>query len=177
MYEAGDLIMYGGTGVCKVESVTSGIFDAEDDRKYYVLQPLYQTGTIYSPVDNRKIFMRPIISAEEARALIDEIPEIESEVFRSSSIQQLSKHYQEAIDTNTCYDWVELAKSIRLKSDEAKKNNRSLGQIDKKFKKKAEDLLFGEIAAALNIPREDVYSYISERIGFEDNNEYEENAD
>ncbi len=168
MYEAGDLIMYGGTGVCRVKAVSSGIFDAEDDREYYVLQPLYQSGIIYSPVDNKKVFIRPIITKEEAKQLIDEIPEIESEVFKSTSIQQLSKHYQEAIDTNTCQDWIELAKSIKLKRDIAEKNNRDLGQIDKKFMKKAEDLLFGEIAAALDIPRDQVHEYISKRIGLDE---------
>ncbi|MDD6299403.1 CarD family transcriptional regulator [Hornefia butyriciproducens] len=165
MYEAGDLIMYGATGVCRVDAVSTGVFDPDDDRKYYVLQPLYQTGTIYAPIDNNKVFIRPIISEDEANALIDSMPEIHSEVFKSSSIQQLSKHYQEVIDTHDCEGLVELTKSIHLKKEEAVKQNRHLGQIDRKFMKRAEDLLFGEIAAALQIPREEVLSYIRERTG------------
>lgn len=48
--------------------------------------------------------------------------------------------------------------------DAAHKQNRHLGQIDKKFMKRAEDLLYGELAAALDIPREDVLNYIQERL-------------
>ena len=31
-------------------------------RLYYVLEPLYQSGVIYAPVDNEKVHMRPVIS-------------------------------------------------------------------------------------------------------------------
>lgn len=48
--------------------------------------------------------------------------------------------------------------------DAAHKQNRHLGQIDKKFMKRAEDLLYGELAAALDIPREDILNYIEERL-------------
>ena len=54
--------------------------------------------------------------------------------------------------------------SIDMKKIDAMKHNRHLGQIDKKFMKRAEDLLFGEFAAALNISREEVQSYIQTRL-------------
>ena len=58
MYKVDDLIMYGGTGVCKVEAITRPDFEEPDEnRLYYVLQPLYQSGTIYAPIDNDKVFM------------------------------------------------------------------------------------------------------------------------
>lgn len=165
MYQAGDLIMYGATGVCRVDAITAGVFDPEDERQYYVLAPLYQTGTIYAPVDNNKVFIRPILTEEEANQLIDRMPEIHSEVYKSNSIQQLSKHYQDVIDTHECVDLVEMTKSIYRKKQEAVRQNRHLGQIDRKFMKRAEDLLYGEIAAALEIAKEDVEAYIANRLG------------
>jgi len=165
MFEVDDLIMYGGTGVCKVEAITKPDFEGFDqDRLYYVLQPVYGSGTIYAPVDNEKVFMRPVISADEANELIDIMPEVHTEIYKSSSIQQLSKHYQSVLDTHKCVELIKLTKSIHKKKVDAQKQNRHLGQIDKKFMKRAEDLLFGEFAAALHIPREDVTTYISSRI-------------
>jgi CarD family transcriptional regulator len=116
MFEVDDLIMYGGTGVCKVEAITKPDFEEPDeDRLYYVLQPLYQSGTIYAPVDNDKVFMRPVISADEANELIDIMPEVHTEIYKSSSIQQLSKHYQSVLDTHKCVDLIKLTKSIHKK--------------------------------------------------------------
>lgn len=165
MYEINDLIMYGGTGVCKVSDITNPGFAGTDvDRLYYVLEPLYQSGVIYAPVDNDKVFMRPVISEDEVNSLIDTIPEIHTEIYQSSSIQQLTKHYQSVIDTHKCLDLIKLTKAINQKNTEAIKHNRNLGQIDKKFMKRAEELLFGEFAAALHISKDSVQDYIATRL-------------
>lgn len=165
MYAVNDLIVYGGTGVCKVEEITKPSFVASDeDRLYYVLQPLYQSGTIYAPVDNQKVFTRPVISEDQANNLIDGIPEVHTQIFKNKSIQQLSKLYQQILDTHKCEDLVMLTKSIHAKNEDALDRNRHLGAIDKRFMKKAEDLLFGELAVALKIKREDVSEYIKSRI-------------
>ena len=160
MFKVDDLIMYGGTGVCKVEAISSMDFGPKD-KLYYVLQPLYQSGTIYAPTDNDKVYMRPVISPEEANELIDQMPYVHSEIYKSSSIQQLSKHYQSVIDSHDNVELIRLTKSIHKKKEDAQKQNRHLGQIDKKFMKRAENLLFGEIAAALQIPIEQVAGYIA----------------
>lgn len=165
MYEINDLIMYGSTGVCKVSDITKPEFaGSNEDKLYYVLEPLYQAGVIYAPVDNERVFMRPVISENEAKDLIDSIPEIHTEIYKNSSMQQLTKHYQSILDTHGCRELLELTKSIYMKKIDAMKHNRHLGQIDKKFMKRAEDLLFGEFAAALNISREEVQSYIRTRL-------------
>lgn len=168
MYEIDDLIMYGSTGVCKVSDITKPDFAGSDeDRLYYVLEPLYQSGVIYAPVDNEKVHMRPVISEDEAKNLIDNIPEIHTEIYKSSSMQQLTKYYQSIIDTHRCLDLLKLTKSIYMKQMDANKQNKHLGQIDKKFMKRAEDLLFGEFAVALRISREDVQHYVQDRLGEE----------
>ena len=163
MYQIDDLIMYGSTGVCRGSDITGQVFK-DEDKLYYVLEPLYQSGVIYAPVDNEKVFMRPVISEEEAKSLIDDIPAIHTEIYRNSSMQQLTKYYQSVIDTHKCLDLLKLTKSIYQKKQAALAQNRHLGQIDKKFMKRAEDLLFGEFAAALHISREDVQEYIRKRL-------------
>ncbi len=166
MFQVGDLVMYGGTGVCRVKDMTETDFDGRiTETLYYILEPIYQSGLIYVPADNQKVFMRPVISREEAIRLIDSMPETDSKVFRSSSTQQLSKHYQEVIQSHDTTELIRMTKSIHKKKRNALKQNRRLGQIDKKYMKLAEDLLFGELACALDIPRDQVESYIEDRLG------------
>ena len=165
MYNIDDLIMYGTTGVCKVSDIRKSDFaGGDEDRLYYVLEPLYQSGVIYAPVDNQKVFMRAVISEDEAKDLIDNIPQIHTEIYKNSSMQQLTKYYQSVIDSHKCIDLLKLTKSIHQKKLDALAQNRHLGQIDKKFMKRAEDLLFGEFAAALGISRDDVQDYIRDRL-------------
>ena len=158
MYQVDQLIMYGSTGVCKIKEITKQDFGG--DKLYYVLEPLYQSGVIYAPVDNEKVFMRPVISENEAKDLIDSIPQIHTEIYKNSSMQQLTKHYQSILDTHGCKELLTLIKSIYMKKLEALSHNRNLGQIDKKFMKKAEDLLLGEFAAALHVPKDEVETYV-----------------
>lgn len=160
MFKKNELVMYGGTGVCKVVDIGRPDFSDSDEQLYYFLEPIYQQGIIYAPVDNEKISMRPVISADEANALIDSIDDIHAEIYKSSSMQQLSQHYQDIISSYSCHSLLKLAKSIHAKDTEAQKHNKKLGQIDKRFMKRAEDLLFGEFAAALKMDKERIADYI-----------------
>ncbi len=166
MYKIGDLIMYGVRGVCRVKEITELDWSsAEQGRKYYVLEPLYKDDLIYVPIDNVKVFMRPVMSREEVLALIDSMPEIEADTRKARSIQQLARIYQAAIDSHESEDLVKLTKSIHLKKVAAEKQNKQLGQIDVRYMEHAENLLFSEIAAVLDIPRDSVKQFIEDRLG------------
>ena len=165
MFQIGDLILYGGTGVCQVTKITRPNIPGVDKTKlYYVLSPLYQDGSIYTPVDNPKVFMRPILSKQEANALIDKIPSLQIESFHSPVLSELSQHYNKALSSHQCSDLVELTMSIYAKRQTAQEQKKKFGTVDEKYMKRAEELLFGELAAALGIQKEDVPSYISTRV-------------
>ena len=59
--------------------------------------------------------------------------------------------YQEYIDSHSCEELLELAVMIYSKKQAAKRMKKKTGFIDEKYLKRAEELLFGELAAALNI--------------------------
>lgn len=165
MYKMGDLILYGNSGVCRVNDIKSMDFLHDgNDQLYYVLEPLYQSCIINTPVYNDKIFKRPIISKAEAERLIDTIPSIEAEEYHSRVLRELTAHYEAAINSHKCSDLLELTMSIYSKKQTLALQNKKIGAVDGQFMKRAEDLLFGELAAALDIPREEVLNYIHERI-------------
>lgn len=165
MYKIGDLILYGGTGVCRIMDVaTPDIPGIKKNKLYYVLKPLYQEYVIYSPVDNLKIFMRPIISASEADRLIDMIPTIQAEVYHSRVFSQLEEHYGALLKTHDCSDLLKLITSIYAKKQLMEQQKRKLGAMDVKYMKLAEELLFSELSAAFGISKDKVPDYIAARV-------------
>lgn len=164
MYKIGDLIIYGSQGVCKVEKIgTPNINGVDTGRIYYTLSPLYQNGKIFTPIDTN-IFMRHIMTYTEVQQLIALIPSISENVFNSSNVKLLEDHYQESMQTHDCYDLVKVIKSVYTKNEITVSQGKKLGQIDERFMKRAEDLLYGEFAVVLDIPKETVKSYIEARI-------------
>ena len=95
MFQAGDLLVYGTTGVCRVLSIDrrqERVGSTRQERLYYQLKPIYQGGLIYTPVDNDKVSMRPIISRQEAEDLISEIPTLHPAACRASSTPCFCKY-------------------------------------------------------------------------------------
>ena len=162
MYKIGELIFYGSTGVCRVE----GIEDHEtggESRKYYVLKPTCQDGKIYIPVDS-KVYMRPVISREEAEQIIDAIPGIKAEAIQERSFTQLAARYDQLMAGHDCEALVRLVMSIYAKKQYAESHGRKFGQIDARYMKRAETLLYGELSAALGLDYDKVQPYIAQRV-------------
>ena len=86
MFSIGEKVMYGGTGVCVVEEITSVKFSASQPGKpYYLLRPMYQTGTIQTPADSGKVPIRPVMNRSEAEAVIDAMPAVPAEICTEES--------------------------------------------------------------------------------------------
>ena len=139
MYRPGEMIVYGRTGVCRVERIER----QENGQDFYVLEALYQNCSIRTPVEG-KVFMRPVITRQEA--------------------EELTEHYQAFIATHQCRDLVELVKSIYAKRRAAEREKRKFGTVDERFMKEGEALLHGELAVALDMTPEEVPGYISRRL-------------
>ena len=161
MYQAGEFIVYGTNSVCRLESIGKPPFETEEDKLYYTLVPVTGTETIYIPVDS-PVFMRPVISREQAETLVRDIPNIEVDHFTSHSMRLSSEHYQEVLQSHDCGDLVQLIKTVYAKS---RRSGRRLRQGDQRYRKRAEELLHGELSVALGIPFHEVPAYIESVIG------------
>ena len=108
--------------------------------------------------------MRPVISRDEALALIDAIPAMTVEAYHNSSFQRLADHYRQYIESYDCAALLELTRSVYIKRKEAALRNKKLGAVDERYMRRAEDLLYGELAVALEIARECVPDFIAARL-------------
>lgn len=160
MYQVGDKIIYGSEGVCTVEKIdVMNISGIKSDRLYYYLAPVYRGGMIYAPVDT-PVCMRSIISKEEALELIDKIPQIPPQVLNDKNIRVLSEHYQSVIKSCRCEALVGVIKAIYKKRCAAEEKGKKLGVVDERFMNKAEDMLWGELAVALDMEKDQVDRFI-----------------
>jgi len=165
MYRIGDWIFYGNVGACQVTDLSvRKIAGMDKEHPYYTLKPFDNDCSISIPADNNKIFMRPLISKEEAEQLIADIPSIDAHAYYTTALRQLSEHYEDVLNTHDCHALIEMTMSIYKKRQEADANKKKLGAIDERYMKRAEDLLYGELAVALGIKKHEVQSYIADKL-------------
>ncbi|HIQ98170.1 MAG TPA: CarD family transcriptional regulator [Candidatus Scybalocola faecavium] len=166
MFHENDLIVYGNTGVCRVKAIGTleGISAANPERIYYTLEPVYDSkGTIYAPVDS-KVFMRLIMSPEEARALIAKIPKIPGQKVECQNQRMISDQYEASLSSHKCEDLISLIRTIYVRNKKATDSGKKPAQVDERYMKRAKDLFYGELAAALGINFKDVEPYIKDTV-------------
>ena len=165
MYKIGNYVAHYKEGICEITAIGKLDISCSDKKKeYYTLKPLYNAkGTLYTPVSNERGQIREVISADEARALIDDFPKIEA--LWVAEEKKREALYKEALLKNECKSWISI-----IKASHARKMKRlSLGKksinIDDKYLGIAENFLIGEFAMALDMPKEEVKMYIKTKFG------------
>ncbi|MBR4879101.1 MAG: CarD family transcriptional regulator [Clostridia bacterium] len=155
MYHTGDLIVYGASGVCRVGEITQ-----MDGKDYQLLHPVWQKEIIYMPLFSTKVYIREVIERDEAARLLDSVCTVDAQPVFENKVQLLSQRYEKIIKSYQCIDLLYLVVSIYNKKVHAEKNRRKLGLVDERYLKKAEDLLFGELSVALDMPKDKVQATI-----------------
>ena len=160
MFSVGDKIVYGENGVCTVAKVAPLDHAGTSPGKlFYHLEPLIGSGTYYTPVDSGA-FMRPVISREEAEALIDAMPSIEPAICRDNRFNHVDAFYKELFRQHSCEALVAIVKGLRERMSEKKtKSSRAESTM-----RRARDMLHGELSIALDMDISEVEPFILERI-------------
>ena len=165
MFNVGDYIVYGTSGVCKVEEVTT--MDMEgvpNDRLYYILKPVYiSKSTIMTPVDNTKVVMRSVMTREEVDDLIDGMEGVETESINDD--KKRGEKCKSVLASCESRELVRMIKSLHNRNQRRLAQGKKLTSGDERYFHMAEDSLYGEMAITLNIDKSEVPGYISRRIG------------
>lgn len=165
MYQKGELVIYGNNGICRVEEigVPVGTPMGRSGKEYYTLTPVFGSGTIYAPLDT-KVFMRAILTKEQAEHLIAQIPGIREEEFEGKDVRALSEKYRGCLDTHQCEDLVKLIKTVYMKEKTMVENGKKLAKTEQEYGKIAKELLHKEFSIALGLPYEEVEEYITRKV-------------
>ncbi len=168
VFKINDLVMYGGSGVCVIEGIgVPNISGIDNTRQYYFLKPLYsQDSTICSPVDNNRVVMRKLITREETQKLIDQIPDMEAIWEENDKVRE--EKYLESLHAYSCYEWLRIIKTLNLRMEERMQHKKSVGEKDQRYMRMAEDLLYGELAISLDLPKDQVGAYLQSQAKYTD---------
>ena len=113
-------------------------------------------------MDSATTSMRKILTKEEAQELIGDIPQIP--VLEIKNERLLEQDYKACLKTNACDQWVKLIKTIYERKQMRLQKGRKETAIDSKYFRIAEEVLYGELAVALDMERDRVSQYIEEQL-------------
>ena len=164
MFAVDNYVVYGNYGVCKVENVGTVFLPLVDKNKiYYTLRPIYKSeAVVYAPVDNPKSVIRPVLTRQEADKLIEEIPRLESVWIPNEKEREVQ--YKAALKTCDCRELIRIIKTLYERKMNRIRDGKKVTMVDERYFRQAEEQLYGELAFAMNMDRNQMGDYLVERI-------------
>ena len=162
MFKVGDYVVYGNTGVCRIEDI-GPLSIGSSDKDYYTLVPVYgRNSRLYVVVDSDKVVIRPIMTKQESDALIDEMENIDT--LWIGDEKKREEIYKETMKTCDCKAWVQILKTLYMRKMDRQAKGKKVTSSDERYLHLAEDNLYGELAFSLEMPKEKVGEFILEKI-------------
>lgn len=151
MYHVGEYIVHPGQGVCKVDEIVT------EPQQTYMLLPVgsRQPLRISFPVASESR-LRPVLSRDEAEALIGEYAQMDIDPHKERSIALEEEHFKKQIRNGSCRDSVRVVKTFRRRIAEVRSRNKKPPVVYERILKQASERSLSELAIALGITPEDV---------------------
>ena len=165
MFEIGQHIVYGTSGICRVEGICPSPYDKTDTRTFYLLIPVHNPmgSTIYTPVDNERVPMRRLMTPEEVDTLILAMPGIE--LVQVPVEKKRREIYRNTIGALRPEGYVSVMKTVERRREELSAARKHFPVSDMEYGRLAKHLLYSECAHVLGLAEEGVEAYIAERLG------------
>ena len=163
MFHKNDYVNYTTQGICKIEDIQLLKFGRRREGcRYYILHPIYQAGmNIFVPTDSAQLLrrMRPIPSPQEIDRIIDEtggraLP-------WPGDRKQRAARFQDILARRDERELLLLVNCLTLRAQE---DGKGLSSSDEYVLKRAKAMVEQEFSFALNIPPQDVGTYIKTRL-------------
>lgn len=145
MYSVGDFIVHPGQGVCRVEAI-----DTSDTPTYHLMPTHGRNPMLIKYPVASEDNLRPVVSAEEATGLINNICEMELDPFTDRSAVLEEKHFKKAIRHGSCKDVVRIAKTFRSRIQDAQSSHKKAPVIYERIYKEAQERSLSELSCALD---------------------------
>ncbi|MGM9536473.1 MAG: CarD family transcriptional regulator [Intestinibacter sp.] len=164
MFKKGEYVIYGNAGVCQIIDIsTLNMHGAPKDKLYYILEPVNQNSSrVFSPVDNKKVVIRNLISKQDVETLINDIPNIKELLVEDEKLRE--QVYKDCIKSCQCRKLLSLIKTIYQRKEARLNQGKKLSATDEKYFKLAQDNLHTELAMSLQIPVNEMENYILDKI-------------
>ena len=135
MFKINDYVVYGTTGVCKIVDITKekylGVLKLN-----IVLQPVFNSKmVIKTPVNNKKVVMRNIITKDDVLSLIDDMSN--KEAVSIDNDRERSELCKAALKSGDSEEWLKVIKILKQEEKEKKANGKKINKKDEELMNEA----------------------------------------
>ena len=163
MFSVGDYVVYGSNGVCRITEV--GPMDlpgVSKDKLYYTMTPCYiRDSSLFTPIDNDRVVIRPVMTKDEAESFVESIKDIDGITIKEEKRRELE--YKEAVLSCDPEVLVGIIKTIYERMAARIAKGKKVTSSDSKYFHIAEDSLYGELAISLGMEKDQVKDYVHEQ--------------
>ncbi len=164
MYQAGECVVYGIHGVCRVIGTEKQLVNRKCT-EYLVLEPLHQAESrFYLPTGNPTAMakLKKIISADEMQELLAS-EEIRQDCWIKDENQR-KQHYRDLISGGDRNSILSMVYALYRYKEQQNATGRKFHLADDNFLRDAEKLLSSEIALVLDMTQEAARDYLREQL-------------
>ena len=163
MFQQGQQVIYGGNGVCRIEEIIerdNGLPGGV--QQVYVIR-LASGLTAYVPVKSN-VFMRALITPEEAERVLADYPSIGMRSFAGTNSKALSDQYRAVIARHDPREMLCLYKSLRNKVEQARRAGKKPGAMDERFASAALEQVVQELSIVLCRSAQEICAQLPETV-------------
>ncbi|MDO5116218.1 MAG: CarD family transcriptional regulator [Synergistaceae bacterium] len=164
-YVVGDYVIYGANGICRITDIRREKFSGLDERLYYVMNSVYDAGArFYLPYSsgNGEGRLRPLLSVDEIRSIIDETEDIEEDWIDNDDERVTA--FEAILRGGNIAEILWLVKILHLHKIEMRERGRKFRACDERVLAQAERGVTEEFAFVLGLRKEEVIPYIVDYI-------------
>ena len=161
MFKIGDIIVYGSQGVCKIDCIDTKQI-GKQSADYYVLKPIFNQSTaVFVPVDNQMLAtkMQKVLTKSEINKLAEKASSIDA--IKAVDETQKREQYKAILSSGDREKLIALIKTIRAEREERRQSNKRLNINDEQTLRKAELLLYNEIAFVFGVEPDEAKNIIN----------------
>lgn len=160
MFKIGDVVLYGAQGICKIDGIeVKQIGKTAAD--YYVLKPVFNDSTaLFVPVENEVLIakMHSVLTKAQANELIEKASQIE--VLETNDENQKREEFKNTLSCGDRQRLIAVIKTIKTEQSARRQSGKKLNMSDEQTLRKAEQLLYHELAFVFGVTPDEVQSII-----------------
>lgn len=162
MFKVGDLIVYSSHGVCRIYNIKEKVFLGEK-KNYYEIHPINDERLFLSvPVEKGDLLLFKMAERKEAENLLDKFNEEGYEWIENNN--ERVKTYSDILKTGKREEISLVLNALVTEGMKLSKIDKKLNEKDKRILIIIEEILFEELAYALEITREEVKAKVYKNI-------------
>jgi len=150
MFSKNEYVFHESAGVCIISDIRVAPLEGmPSDRNYYVLKPLLDANSVvYLPVDSDRVFLRRLLTREEAESLLSRIGEIQE--LEAENPKLLRAKYIETMHTYQPTEWVRVIKTVKKRASILAQKSQKLPETERSFLEKSKQHLCTELSVVLD---------------------------